>query len=315
MITAGLGVLLLLAATAALAVRYAPIPGHRTLYLVIASPYLMLAAPAAIVVLAWGRRWPLAGLACLLTAVLVAIQVPWFVRVTPDPSSVGVRVMTLNMLYGEADPADMVRVAEGSADILLAQELTPEAVQGLSAAGIQKEFPYRALDARPSSAGVGIYSRYPITYSTRIPGYMLAMVNARVRIPRITHDVSLLSVHLDAPWPRAIDGWHRDLAKLPSTVSEVAAQAGEGAVLIGGDFNSTIDMLPFRQLLANGYQDAARQAGSGRNFTYPANKRYPPVLGIDHVLTRNATAVSTETVEVKGTDHRALLTTIMVPTG
>ena len=68
-------------------------------------------------------------------------------------------------------------------------------------------------------------------------------------------------------------------------------------------------------MLTNGYADAAGQSGSGRNFTYPANKPYPPVLGIDHVLTSNATAVSTETVKMPGTDHRALLVTVLVPTG
>jgi endonuclease/exonuclease/phosphatase (EEP) superfamily protein YafD len=98
------------------------------------------------------------------------------------------------------------------------------------------------------------------------------------------------------------------------TLSDLAAQTAHGAVLIGGDLNSTVDMREFRQLLINGYGDAAEQTGSGRNFTYPANRGFPPVIGIDHVLTRNATAVSTHTVEVPNTDHRALLTTVMVPT-
>ncbi len=115
------------------------------------------------------------------------------------------------------------------------------------------------------------------------------------------------------PWPQSIVGWQADIAKLPSTLSDVAAEAGDGAVAVGGDFNSTIDMRQFRELLTHGYRDAVWQAGSGRPFTYPANKWYPPVLGIDHILTRNATAVSTSTVELPGTDHRALLATVMVP--
>lgn len=141
------------------------------------------------------------------------------------------------------------------------------------------------------------------------------MVSALVRIPRVSQDVSLLTVHLDAPWPRPIVGWQKDIEKFPGTLDDVAAEAANGTVIVGGDFNSTFDMQPFRALLTNGYADAARQAGSGRNFTYPANKLYPPVLGIDHVLTRNATAVSTATMELPGTDHRALLATVMVPTG
>ena len=172
--------MLLATASAALVVRYTPIPNHRVLYLVIASPFLVLAAPVAVVVLCWGRRWILAVVAALLTVALVALQLPSYLGSTPDSPSATVRVMTINTFYGRAEPSAIARAAEHNADILLTQELTPR---------------------------------------------------------------------------------------------------GRGQ--------------PFRRLLTNGYQDAARQAGSGRNLTYPANKRYPPVLGIDHVLTRNAIAVST----------------------
>jgi endonuclease/exonuclease/phosphatase (EEP) superfamily protein YafD len=74
-------------------------------------------------------------------------------------------------------------------------------------------------------------------------------------------------------------------------------------------------MEPFRNLLTNGYDDSARQAGAGRELTYPANERIPSFMGIDHILTRDCTAVSTQTATVKGSDHRALLATVMVPTG
>jgi endonuclease/exonuclease/phosphatase (EEP) superfamily protein YafD len=36
-------------------------------------------------------------------------------------------------------------------------------------------------------------------------------------------------------------------------------------------------------------------------------------IGIDHILTRNATAVTTTTFKIPDTDHRALLATVMVP--
>ncbi|TQR77600.1 hypothetical protein D8S82_33620, partial [Mycobacterium hodleri] len=99
-VAAYLGIGLLLAATAALVVRFTPIPTHGVLYLVIAAPYLMLAAPVAAVVLAWARRWVLSATAVVLTLVLVLIQLPWFRGVTPAPGSVTVRTMTINMLYG-----------------------------------------------------------------------------------------------------------------------------------------------------------------------------------------------------------------------
>jgi endonuclease/exonuclease/phosphatase (EEP) superfamily protein YafD len=314
LITIVIGVFLLAAAGAGLFVRYTPIPNHLTLYLVIAFPAVMLAAPIALLVLLLGRHWWLAGLAACLTVVLVLVQLPWFVAEQPKPGAIPLRILTSNMQYGRADAAALTAVADANADVVLVQELNPAAVRRLATAGLDAAFPHHILDARPGAEGVGLYSRYPLTESRRIPGFALAMVSARVTVAPGAPATTLLSVHLGAPWPQPIDDWRADLAKLPDTLADVATEAGDGAVVVGGDFNSTIDMKPFRQLLTNGYRDAAEQAGSGRDFTYPANRRFPPVLGIDHVLTRNATAQSTRTIEIPDTDHRALLTVVMLPT-
>ena len=310
-----IGVGLLVASAGALAARYVPIPGHRTLYVVVASPYLLLGAPVAFLVLLWGRHRALAIGAGLLTAALVVLQLPWYLPATSDSNEVAVRAMTVNMLYGQADPTAVVRTADDRADIVMVQELTPDAVRYLTAAGIGKTFPHQVLDARTGSAGVGIYSRYPIAQQERIGGYQLAMVSARLRVPEVTRDPTVLSIHLDAPWPRPIDGWQGDIAKFPTTLADVAHKADGGAVIVGGDFNSTIDMKQFRDLLTDGYRDAAEQAGGGRELTYPANRRIPPFMGIDHILTRASTATSTATVEIAGTDHLAVIATVMVPRG
>jgi endonuclease/exonuclease/phosphatase (EEP) superfamily protein YafD len=309
------GVLLLAVAGAALAVRYTPIPRHRVLLPVVVSPFLMPAAPLALVVLSWLRRWPLAGMAGCLTAVLVAIHLPRYLSAKPDPTGVRVRMMTINMRLGNADPRDLVRIADENADIVTVQELTSEAVRGLAAAGMVDTFPYQSLDAGEQAARVGVYSRYPITDSTRIGSYGFGLVNACVRVDGVGQDTSVASVHFAAPWPRPIARWRSGIAAFSKTLTELTAQSGAGPILVAGDFNSTIDMRPFRRLLTNGYRDAAEQAGAGRTFTYPSNRRFPPIIGIDHVLTRNCTAVSMRTVEIAGTDHRALLTTVILPRG
>lgn len=304
---------MLLLAGIALAARYAPLPGHLSLFAIVASPFLMFGAPLALVVLGWGRHWVASALAGILTVVLVVGQLPWYSGEAPKPGAISVRVMTINMLFGHADPQSIAELAADHADILLVQELTPEAAEALSAAGTERNFPYHALDARPHAAGVGVYSRYPISDSTRIGGFQLALVSARVRVEGVPREATVASVHFAAPWPQPIDGWHSDFAAFPRTLADFAAQSGDGPALIGGDFNATIDMRPFRELLTGGYRDASEQAGTGRQFTYPSNRRIPPFMGIDHILTRNATAVSTATVEVPDSDHRALLATVMVP--
>lgn len=304
---------LLLLASAAFVARYTPIPGHLTLYAVIAAPFLAFAAPVALVVSLWGRRWLLSAAAACLTVTLLAVQLPWYVSASAAPAGVPVRTMSINMLYGKANPHALARIAAESADVVFVQEITPQAVAGLKKAGMEKTFPYQIIEARPAAAGSAIYSRHPLIERRVVGGYRLALVTAAVQFEGVTTPLRVASVHFAAPWPQAIGGWHSDFARFPKTLEEFADQAGPGAVIIGGDFNSTIDMEPFRQLLTNGYGDSAEQSGAGRQFTYPSNKRYPPIIGIDHIITRNATAVSTTTVEVPGTDHRGLLATIMVP--
>ena len=105
------------------------------------------------------------------------------------------------------------------------------------------------------------------------------------------------------------------MAGAKAQLANFAADAGPGAVIIGGDYNSTPDMRQFRDLLTDGYRDAVEQLGAGFAPTFPSNRWYPPLITIDHILTRNAAASSIRTIEVLGSDHRALLATIEVPTG
>jgi len=103
------------------------------------------------------------------------------------------------------------------------------------------------------------------------------------------------------------------MAGAKAQLDNFAQAAGPGAVIVGGDYNSTPDMRQFRDLLTNGYHDAVEQTGSGFASTFPADTWYPPVITIDHVLTRNAVASSIKTVDIPGSDHRSLLATIEVP--
>ena len=89
--------------------------------------------------LLWGRHWVLGALAAGLTVATVVVQVPLYVAATADGASVAVHVMTINMLYGRADAEAITAIANDRADVLMVQELTPEAVRRLQAAGIDAE--------------------------------------------------------------------------------------------------------------------------------------------------------------------------------
>jgi endonuclease/exonuclease/phosphatase (EEP) superfamily protein YafD len=309
-----IGFVALAIAGCAFASRYLWITNHATLITAAVSPYLMLCAPVSAALLIWGRRWVLAVAALGLTVAAVAVQLPLYLGSDASRAAgVKVRVISANTYEGMADPDHLVRSAQAQADVIAFQELTPGEVERLSEAGLDATFPYRWLDARGDSRGVGMWSRFPIEAPRRIGGYTFAFLTAQIRVTGVSTDPTVVVAHLPGPWPYPIDAWRRDFDLLPVTLSEVGEQAGAGCVIVAGDVNSTTDMRPFRALLRNGYRDAAEQSGAGFKPTFPANSRLPPYIAIDHVLTRNCTATSLRTMEVPGSDHRGLVATIAIP--
>jgi endonuclease/exonuclease/phosphatase (EEP) superfamily protein YafD len=294
--------------------RYLAIDHNVALVLAAASPYLMLAGPVGMLLLALGRRWLLTILAALLCMALIAVQAPRYLG--PEKSEVpatAVRVLTANLGLGQADPRAVVALASDSADVLVVQEMTPQVATAMSAAGLDGVLPHRVIDPQPMAAGIGIWSRYPIAGVAAVGGYQMPMLSARIRVPGVRFDTTVLAVHLAAPWVQPLRWFGGDIEKLPSTLRGVADAAGSGAVIVAGDLNATYDMRPFRRLLDEGYRDAAEQAGAGLTRTYPSRRWRPPVIGIDHVLVHNCDATSARTVVLPGSDHRGLVTTVEVP--
>lgn len=308
-----LGLVPLAVAGWALASRYLPVGNHIVLLTAALAPYLMLGGPLAAVWLLASGRWIPAFVAVCVTIGSLTAMAPLYLRSSAAPAgSTVVRVLTANLRNGQADPVELVKSARAQADILAIQELTPRAVDHLSAAGLDAAFPYRWLEPRRGASGVGLWSRFPMHTTLRIDGYSMAFVSARIRVADVSTDPTVLVAHLPGPWPQPIDGWRNDIDRLPATLDRVAG-ATTGAVVVAGDFNSTFDMRPFRDLLRNGYRDAAEQSGAGLRPTFPADQPVPPFIAIDHVLTYGCTATSVRTVAIPGSDHRGLVAAVTIP--
>ena len=303
----------LAAAAAGLVARYLSLSNHASVIAAVASSYLMMGGPIALILFLLAKRWLSATVAVAVTGVMIAVQLPLYMRESSDVDDVRIRLMTANLYLGLADAPAVVAIASSDADVLAVQELTPAAVERLSAAGVDKVFPHRLLDARDIASGVGLWSRYPITVPQRIGGFELATVSARIEVDGLASDPTIIVAHLSAPWPQPMTDWEQDMQRMGQTMRDVAATADGGCVLVAGDFNGTLDMLPFRQLLEHGYGDAVEQAGAGLVPTYPANSRVPPLIAIDHVLTHRCTAISVERTELPGSDHKGLKTVIEIP--
>lgn len=303
-----------LTSLAGLVARFMPVTSHIILIVAALSPYLMLFAGLSAALLLLTRQWWTAAAALMLVAAVVFVELPLFIGSNRAPAnSMAIRVLTANAYQGSAHPRALVAIARERADLLVLQELTPELASSLANVGIDSDFPYAALGTRTESAGVGIWSRYPIVRSRLVANYELGMVSAVIRPPDAADDAVVLAAHLTGPWPQPIDSWYEELANLPETLSEILADAGEGAAIVAGDFNATIDMEPFRQLLRGGFRDAAEQSGAGLAGTYPANSTVPPLLSIDHILTHNSSATDVQTIPIPGSDHLGLLATVHIP--
>jgi endonuclease/exonuclease/phosphatase (EEP) superfamily protein YafD len=301
-------------AVCALVSRYLPITNHAVLVTSALSPYLLLFAPVSMALLILASRWILAILGTGMTVTMLVVQLPLYVGSdTAATEGVRLRVISANLRDGQAEPQHVVSLARDQTDVLTVQELTSGEVDRLSGAGIDVTFPYRWLDARGGAQGVGLWSRFPLDATRQIGGYTFAMVSAQIRVPGIAIDPTIVVVHLPGPWPQPIDSWRRDISLLPATLQEVADRAGTGCVIAASDLNSTTDMRPFRTLLNDNYRDAAEQSGSGIQPTFPGDSRLPPLIVIDHILTRNCTATSLRTVRIPGSDHRGLVATVMIP--
>jgi endonuclease/exonuclease/phosphatase (EEP) superfamily protein YafD len=147
------------------------------------------------------------------------------------------------------------------------------------------------------------------------------MIANRLQIPGVRTDPVVAGVHIMNAltyYGRAFGQWREDITAVKRRMDDLAEAAGPAAVIVAGDFNSTPDMRQFRDLLTNGYRDAVEQTGAGFAPTFPSHIRniwVPPVITIDHVLTRHAAVSSIRTIGVHGSDHRALLATVDVPLG
>ena len=271
------------------------------------TPFVAAAA-VAVVLLALLLRQRGAALVAGLVAVALAVTVA--PRALGGPSSPDgnpgpeLRVLTANMRFGEGSPEALVALVRSSrADVLSVQELTPDLVRRLDAAGLGELMPHYVLAARPGATGSGLYSRLALDGE---PGARWATATTR---PDGGPRVELVAVHPVPPTRGRVGRWDRDLTALPA--------AGPSPLrVLAGDFNATLDHAALRRIIDTGYADAAATVGEGLKPTWPANRRIPPPVTIDHVLADERIGVRAVSVHsLPGTDHRAVFAILQLPKG
>ena len=185
------------------------------------------------------------------------------------------------------------------------------AEKALRAAGIEDLLPHaHVIPARsgstPSASGA-VWSRRPIRSHGRTPG---GFEQPWVRLATDSgRDVELTAIHTTPPStsPSAVRAWSDDLAALPGPERDVLR-------VLAGDFNATLDHAALRAVVRRGYADAACRAGRALAWTWRPLRLPFPRLGLDHVLVDPRIAVrAVELVRVRGSDHRAVVTDLVLP--
>jgi endonuclease/exonuclease/phosphatase (EEP) superfamily protein YafD len=279
------------------------------------TPYVAALTVVPVAVAALWRQWVALVVAGLALAVLVGCVAP---RTFGSPSTVdgtSLVVMSTNLRIGGADPASIVDlVRQHHVDVLTLQEFTPDAQTALERTGLPTVLPYAERHPVEGAGGSAVYSRLPLSGggATVNAGSDFVQAHAVLRL-RDGTTVTVVSVHPVAPI--GADGIRLLAQQLPA---EPPAPDDGSLRILAGDFNSTLDHAGLRRLIATGYHDAASAVGAGLVPTWPyygEESTITPKVTIDHVLVSPTIGVrDLAAFTVPRTDHRAVITTLTIPT-
>lgn len=249
------------------------------------------------------HRWlPWLALGCAAALAVHALWLWPYLRAKNEPQQAALTVTVINIEVGHDDPRSLARRLGGS-DVVILIEATPETVATLARTDMVKRYPHRVGDGAPGPAGAVIYSRLPMTDMGVGPTQLESRL---VKVTTAAGPVLVAGVHPRNPQGGAGE-WSVDAALLHSWLRPHMAQD----MVIAGDFNAIDRHVTMRPYADAGYRNAATIAGGGLPRTWPNDRVYPPVIGIDHILLSPRLSVSAlETLDVPGTDHRGLRATV-----
>ena len=210
------------------------------------------------------------------------------------------RIVTANLFFGRVAPGTIVSlVRELAPDVLAVQELVPAVAEVL-----ESRFAAGANVREGSGLSIGLFlsGRGRIE---RLPLYSNDALMARLVSGLEVITTHILAPHKLPPWT-TIKRRKNDIAAL------VAHMERDLAVprVLTGDLNSSPAWPAYRRLRR--YLDDApllvtEMNGGTPDRTWGPRPGPPSLFRIDHVLTAGVRPVSTEVVDMAGSDHRAVV--------
>ena len=277
-----------------------------------------------VVALFWRRRL-LAAVSLICVIIQVTLHIGFFIpsakisdqaRMTAQTTASAddnvARLMTLNTKEGAASASEIIQLAKSQhVEALALQEVSQSLLAELQNAGMYDVLPYMVTSDPTASDNGGVNALFTLApmsnaSASLLPTEASQMPAATVQIGSAS--VRFVSAHPNSPTRGLQSRWSEGLGTIGNLKDY------DWTYVIMGDFNSTWDHPKFRSLLGDRFVDSSEQSGSGFHFTYPSNSKIPAVIEIDHIVhDKGVTVADLSTVEVTGTDHKALLATLETP--
>jgi endonuclease/exonuclease/phosphatase (EEP) superfamily protein YafD len=272
-----------------------------------------VAALGLVVELASIRWRSLRPAAAGLLAVALVGAVLVLPRLVPDPVPAGGRPLTVlafNTWEGGADPEGLAElIAVERPDLVAVVEAGPRF--GARLAPLVQALGYRVHATQDTRGEV---ENVTALVTEGLGDVDVTIGGSTSRFPTVEvtggglGDVRFVAYHSVAPVPGTVPQWRSDLAVLQQWCGT------GGPVVVAGDMNATLDHSALRAGMA-GCVDAAEQRGAGLVPTWgptDRSRRFGPQ--IDHVLLGGGIGAETFSVhDVAGSDHRAVVTRLRVP--
>jgi endonuclease/exonuclease/phosphatase family metal-dependent hydrolase len=280
-------------------------------------PYFVLAAVTGLGLQLLVRHWAAAIATGAAILALAAVVAP---RVLPDSQAEAtgpeLTVMSVNLYVGQANLQYVIDlVEEHQPDLLSVQELTPGAAEALAELGLEELLPYSVQEPDELAVGTGLYSAHPLERIETVGrDGIFYQIGAEVDLGD-GEQVRFMAVHTAAPaTPERVPLWEEDFEDLPRP-------DGGAPWVLAGDFNATLDHDNMRELLGDGYTDAAEATGGGLDMTWrPIESGYlnglvkVPAVALDHVIAEEGVEIlDWEVLDKQGSDHAPVLARLRLP--
>jgi endonuclease/exonuclease/phosphatase (EEP) superfamily protein YafD len=247
---------------------------------------------------------------------IVAALLPWALVVgyaigdsgfSPVATGSTLRVMSVDGDQGNASAADIVQVARAySADVVVVTGLSSGLAHDLTVAGLDSLASAQWVQIPAGSTdGAGLWSRLKVVDLQ--PMRELSQPGVKGVIGSGADQIAITVAHIGAEPLQRSPSWRSDLTQLTDQTST----AGRGFII--GGLGATPWQPAFRKLTGAGWRDAADIVGRGLRPTWPSWSPLP-IAPLDHVLvTKDLGVGGADTTNIAGTDHRALIVTLIEP--